>query len=335
MQLYSGGAEAVESALRLAKCHTGKYEFVSFWGGFHGKTMGVLSLMGSDFKDKLGPMVPGTHIVPVRRLLPLPAEARVPDLRPGLRRARAQADQDEHRRRRSPRSSSSRCRASAGNIIPPKEFLPAVSELADELGALLIADEMITGFGRTGKYWGVEHSGVKPDIVTIGKQFGGGFPRHGPHLHGRDRAGQALVAIRRARPRATAATRSSRPPARPPSGSSTKKTSSRTPAKWASISSKKLLPFVDAYPFIGEVRGAGLFLAIEMVKDKKTKEPLAKAHVHRVFMEFCKRGLLTMAYDASFRIQPAMTIDEATIDEAVAIMQEVFDDVKANWRWAD
>ena len=64
VQLYSSGAEAVESALRLAKCHTGKYEFVSFWGGFHGKTMGVLSLMGSDFKEKLGPMVPGSHIAP-------------------------------------------------------------------------------------------------------------------------------------------------------------------------------------------------------------------------------------------------------------------------------
>jgi 4-aminobutyrate aminotransferase-like enzyme len=64
LQMYSGGAEAVESALRLAKSHTGKYEFVSCWGGFHGKTMGALSLMGSTFKDKQGPMVPGSHQVP-------------------------------------------------------------------------------------------------------------------------------------------------------------------------------------------------------------------------------------------------------------------------------
>src|SRR5512142_941527 len=64
VQLYSGGAEAVESALRLAKSYTGKHEFVSFSGGFHGKTMGVLSLMGSDFKKGFGPMVPGSHIAP-------------------------------------------------------------------------------------------------------------------------------------------------------------------------------------------------------------------------------------------------------------------------------
>ena len=63
-QLYSSGAEAVESALRLAKCHTGKYEFVSFWGGFHGKTMGSLSLMGQDFRKGMGPMVPGATVVP-------------------------------------------------------------------------------------------------------------------------------------------------------------------------------------------------------------------------------------------------------------------------------
>ncbi len=64
LQMYSGGAEAVESALRLAKSYTGKYEFVSFWGGFHGKTMGALALMGSGFKEGLGPHVPGSHQVP-------------------------------------------------------------------------------------------------------------------------------------------------------------------------------------------------------------------------------------------------------------------------------
>src|SRR5262249_57596958 len=64
----------------------------------------------------------------------------------------------------------------AGNIVPPKEFLPAMKSIAEEVDALFIADEMITGLGRTGTWWGVEHSGVVPDIVTIGKAFGGGFP---------------------------------------------------------------------------------------------------------------------------------------------------------------
>src|SRR6185312_15127791 len=67
----------------------------------------------------------------------------------------------------------------AGNVVPPDDFLPAVRSVAQEIGALFIADEMITGFGRTGRYWGIDHSGVRPDIVTIGKAFGGGFPLSG------------------------------------------------------------------------------------------------------------------------------------------------------------
>ncbi len=82
---------------------------------------------------------------------------------------------------------------------------------------------------------------------------------------------------------------------------------------------------VERYPFFGFVGGEGLFLRVELVKDKKTKEPLPKAVTFRIFDECVKRGLLTMAYDAHFRIQPAMTIDTATVDEAVGILTEVFD----------
>src|SRR5205085_6235183 len=77
-QLYSSGSEAVESALRLAKSHTGKWEFVSFWGGFHGKTLGALSLMGSSFKQQLGPFAPGSHIVPYADCYRCPVGLRYP-----------------------------------------------------------------------------------------------------------------------------------------------------------------------------------------------------------------------------------------------------------------
>src|SRR5882762_7522201 len=78
LQMYSGGAEAVESALRLAKSYTGKYEFVSCWGGFHGKTMGALSLMGSTFKSGLGPMVSGAHIAPYANCYRCPLNLKYP-----------------------------------------------------------------------------------------------------------------------------------------------------------------------------------------------------------------------------------------------------------------
>jgi 4-aminobutyrate aminotransferase/(S)-3-amino-2-methylpropionate transaminase len=331
-QLYSSGAEAVESALRLAKNATGRNEFVSFWGGFHGKTMGALSLMGSDFKDTFGPFVPGSHSAPYPHPYRLPAGMTADTY--------AIACVEELRARLKRDGSASNIAAiivepmqgTAGNIIPSDLFLPAVRALATEIGALLIVDEMITGFGRTGKYWGMSHTGVEADIVTLGKQFGGGFPIS---------AILSTDAITSAKPWSN------------PSGSSSSYGGNPLGAAAANESLKiieeeglvensrvvgaymlkKLQPLVEKYSFVGEARGRGLFLAFELVKDKKTKEPMAKAATNRVFSECLKRGLLTMAYAPSFRIQPSMTIDESTVDHVVAILDESFDAIEKEQVW--
>jgi 4-aminobutyrate aminotransferase/(S)-3-amino-2-methylpropionate transaminase len=330
-QLYSSGAEAVESALRLAKCATGKFEFVSFWGGFHGKTMGVLSLMGSDFKEKLGPMVPGATIAPYAYCYRCPLGLQYPSC--GLACAEMTRKQVKLNTTGSVAAFIVEpMQGAAGNIIPPPEFLPALQSISKEINALFIADEMITGFGRTGKYWGVEHSGVKPDMVTIGKQFGGGMPISG--VISTDEISQAK-------------------PWSNPSGSSSSYGGNALASAAAFTALeiideedlveksriqgayflKKLIPFLDRYPFVGDVRGSGLFLAIELVRDRVTKEPLSKNVTYRIFHECLNRGLLTMSYDARFRLQPAMTIDEATIDEAVDILTEVFDDMLDEGYW--
>jgi 4-aminobutyrate aminotransferase-like enzyme len=330
-QLYSSGAEAVESALRLAKCFTGKYEFVSFWGGFHGKTMGVLSLMGSDFKEKLGPMVPGSHIAPYPYCYRCPLKLKYPSC--------GMACIEMTRKQVKMNTAGSVAafivepmQGSFGNIIPPKEFLPALKSIAKEVDALLIADEMITGFGRTGKFWGVNHSGIEPDIVTIGKQFGGGVPISG--LIAREDVCQA------------------KPWANPSGSSSSYGGNPLVSAAGATALQiieeedlvgnsmrmgeyflSKLTPMLDRYPFVGDVRGAGLFLAIELVQDKETKEPLPKSVTHQIFYDCLQRGLLTMSYEAKFRLQPAMTIDKETIDETVDILTEVFDKMKETGSW--
>jgi 4-aminobutyrate aminotransferase-like enzyme len=331
LQLYSGGAEAVESALRLAKCHTGKYEFVSYWGGFHGKTMGVLSLMGSTFKDKLGPMVPGAHQIPYADCYRCPVGLSYPSC--GIACA-------EIGRKQVKTAGAGAVAAvvvepmqgTAGNVIPPKEFLPAVRGLADELGALLIVDEMITGLGRTGKRWGTDHTGVRPDVVTIGKAFGGGFPLSG--LLTTDEIAEAK-------------------PWGIPSGSSSSyggnplgaaagaaalriidEENLTENARVVGAALKRALEgFVDRYPFVGLVDGVGLLLRMELVKDKKTKEPLPRKVTARIFGELVKRGLLTMAYAPSFRIQPALTIDEATAQNGVEILRETFDFVAREKLW--
>ena len=300
LQLYSGGAEAVESALRLAKSHTGKYEFVSFWGGFHGKTMGALSLMGSTFKDKLGPMVPGSHQVPYADCYRCPLKLEYPSC--GVACA-------DLARRYAKVATAGEIAAfviepmqgTAGNVIPPPEFLPAIKTIAEEVNALFIADEMITGLGRTGRRWGVEHSGVRPDIVTVGKGVRGWFSVVGRPDHRRDLAGETLersvrIIVELRRQSAGGGGRGGgaedhrgRAPDRQRAGGG------RGDAGGAS-------GFVDRYPFVGFVQGAGLFLRVELVKDKKTKEPMARAATERIFHECVRRGLLTMAYAPSFRL---------------------------------
>src|SRR5204862_3832084 len=127
-QLYSSGAEAVESALRLAKAHTGKFEFVSFSGGFHGKTMGALSLMGSDFKQGYGPMLPGSHIVPYGDCYRCPLKLNYPSC--GL--ACVEAGRAQVKQNRAGGVAAflvEPMQGTAGNVIPPPEFLPAVKEM--------------------------------------------------------------------------------------------------------------------------------------------------------------------------------------------------------------
>ncbi|MEO7962839.1 MAG: aminotransferase class III-fold pyridoxal phosphate-dependent enzyme, partial [Gemmatimonadaceae bacterium] len=331
-QLYSGGAEAVESALRLAKSHTGKYEFVSFWGGFHGKTMGALSLMGSTFKHKLGPMVPGSHTVPYADCYRCPLSLEHPSC--GI----ACADVARKHVKLSTAGSVAAfviepMQGTAGNIIPPNEFLGAIQSIAKEVDALLIADEMITGFGRTGALWGIDHSGIDPDIVTIGKAFGGGFPLSGV---------LTTDAIAKASPWSNE------------SGSSSSYGGNALGAAAGAASLRiieeerlvensravgayllhELREFVERFPFVGLVTGAGMFLRMELVTDKASREPLPRRITHRLFDALVQKGLMTMAYSPHFRLQPSLTLDEATAGNGVEILRDVFDTMQRE-RWIE
>jgi 4-aminobutyrate aminotransferase-like enzyme len=330
-QLYSSGAEAVESALRLAKSHTGKWEFVSFWGGFHGKTLGALSLMGSTFKHQLGPLAPGSHLVPYADCYRCPLGLAYPSC--GIACA-------EVARKQVKMQSTGAVAAvvvepmqgTAGNVIPPDEFLRAVRSLADELGALLIVDEMITGFGRTGRYWGLDHAGVRPDIVTVGKAFGGGFPLSGV---------LTTDAIARATPWSVPSGSSSSYGGNPlaaAAGAAALRVLDEAKlvenaAEVGAAMLRELMPFVDDYPFVGEVRGRGLLLAIELVRDKRTREPLSSDVTRRIFEACVARGLLVMSYAPRVRLQPALTIDAATASNALAVLREVFDLAKRERWW--
>src|SRR6267142_1987489 len=171
---FSTGAEAVENAVKIARAHTGRPGVISFHGGFHGRTLLALSLTGSvvPYKQNFGPYA--TEIYQV----PFPYEYR------GWSTEKALASLDELFE-----SSVSPQRVAAiiiepvlgeGGFVPaPAEFLRELRALTEQHGILLIADEIQSGFGRTGKFFAIEHSGVTPDLMTVAKSLAAGFPLSG------------------------------------------------------------------------------------------------------------------------------------------------------------
>jgi 4-aminobutyrate aminotransferase-like enzyme len=323
VQLYSSGAEAVESAVRLAKAHTGRHEIVSFWGGFHGKTLGAMALMGSSSKRGYGPLPSGVHHVPYADCYRCPFGKSYPSC--DLFCASFVKTSIEHATAGGVAAFVVEpMQGTSGNVVPPDTFVPRVAEIARAMGALVVVDEMITGFGRTGAFWGVEHSGAAPDVVTIGKAFGGGFPLSGV---------LTTAALARTAPWSNPSSASSSYGGNPLAAAAGAASlgvldDERLVENARDVGAhmlERLRAMEEKYPFVGFVDGRGLFLRVELVRDKKTKQPIAGRAARRIFDECVRRGLLTMSYSPSFRIQPALTIDRATADNALAVLEEVFD----------
>lgn len=322
LQLFSGGAEAVEAAFRLAKSVTRKFEFVGFWGGYHGKTAGVIGLLGGDYRNHQGPSAPGMHLSPYANCYRCPWKLTYPSC--GLACA-------EHLRNVIKNETQNEVAAiimepmqgTAGNVIPPGDFVHAVREIADEFGALLIADEILTGFGRTGTMWASEQFGLKPDIITLGKGMGGGFPLSGI---------------------ASSLNRMSATPFGEPSGSSSSYGGNPlaaaaglavieaivdeklvdNAARVGALMLDSLKKLQNKYRFIGDVRGRGLLIGVEMVADRATKEPLEKSITRALFHEALERGLVTMSYSHVIRIYPPLVITEEEALRGIDILDQSF-----------
>jgi 4-aminobutyrate aminotransferase-like enzyme len=325
IQLFSGGAEAVEAALRLAHAATGKAEVLGFWGGFHGKTAGVLPLLGSEFKHHLGPFVPGRYLAPYADCYRCPLKLRYPDC--GI--ACAEFVRDVIRYQTAGEIGAiivEPMQGTAGNIIPPEGFLRAIQAIARDHDALLISDEMISGFGRTGAMWGCDHDGVVPDIMTVGKGMGGGFP-----LAGVISTEKTTAAKPWANPSASSSSYGGNPLAAAAGLASLEIILKQDLVKNAERVGKVMLgrleELKDKYRCVGEVRGRGLMLGIELVRDRTTKEPLTKTVTQALYQECLRRGLVSMTYSPSVRINPPLTIREETALAGLAILDEALEAV--------
>ncbi len=319
-QLYSSGAEAVEAALRLAKSRTGKLEVVGFWGGFHGKTMGVMGLLNDGFKNDYGTMAPGLHLAPYPDSRRCPFGAQQPH--------DCGAHCLEFLREKLKRETTASVAAiilepiqgTNGNVIPPAGFFKGVRDLAREIGAVFISDEMITGFGRTGRMFGCDHEGVVPDIMTIGKGFGGGFPVSGVVTNDETAS---------AKPWSNPSGSSSSYGGNPLASAACDTTLQiilrdklvENAATVGAAMLRRLEELKAKQPLIGSLRGRGLMLGVDLIHPKK-QQSLDKAVCREIFEEGLKRGVLTMSYNPSLRINPPLVITAQQALEGLDLLGE-------------
>ena len=322
--MTNSGTEAVEAAIKLARWHTGRSRFIGFLGGFHGRTMGALAFTASKSVQRAGffPMMAGvTHVPfpdPYRPILA--SNTRSPngndygdvvvDYIENVLFASAVPPDDVAAFLVEP------IQGEGGYIVPPDHFFPRLRQVCDGHGILLIVDEVQSGMGRTGKWWAVEHWGVEPDIVCVAKGIASGMPLG------------AMVA-RRSVMDWPAGAHGNTYGGNPVSCAAALATIHLLESGYIENAARMGEHIMDAldeivprHPSIGHVRGKGLMIGVELVKDRTTKEP-AKALRDRMVRAAFERGLLVMSCGRSaVRIAPPLSIERPLVDEGLAIFEE-------------
>jgi 4-aminobutyrate aminotransferase/(S)-3-amino-2-methylpropionate transaminase len=324
-QFFSGGAEAVEAGIRLARSFTKRTDIVGFTGGFHGKTAGVLPISDIDWKTLIGPLPPGYHVAPYAdptRFGGSPEECREAAIK-NLRRVI-----EEGISGRPAAIVIEPIQGTAGNIVPPPGFLREVAEVAHEYGALLLADEMITGFGRTGKLFGCNHDEVVPDIMTLGKGMASGFPV------------SALVSteeIMSAKPFSLPSASSSSYGGNPLAAAAALITIQTILADKLVENSLKIGRVLrDGFErvakkrrSIANVRGKGLLIGFDLVAEQETKALLPKERCIEFFKRCLAEGLIMMSYTPRVRVHPPLILSADQANSALAIIDGVLEQLEA------
>ena len=316
-QLYSGGTETVEAALRLAKSYTGATEFISFWNGFHGKTIGSLGLDGTGFRKGLGPLAPGFHRVPY----PNP-----------YRPVFAGPFSSDQYVQFIDRSIDNCCtdklaaiiaepiQGAGGTVVPPQDFFAKLHALCRRRGCLLIIDEILTGFGRTGKWFAIEHFGVEPDIMLMGKGMGAGFP-----IGALISSDEIIQSEPFAKPSGGSTSFGGNPMACAAALANIEVLGTEGYIENAAQVGARMLARLDeikdSHPLIGDVRGKGLLITVELVKNRETKE-LANEEGKQVFLKMLNKGVLTITPKANLRLAPPLCISAELALKGLDILEE-------------
>jgi taurine--2-oxoglutarate transaminase len=325
----NGGAEANENAIKLARWYTGRHKIVARYRSYHGATAGAISLTGDPRRWYAEPGLPGivrmldpyTYRCPAGHPDPCPVCTGAPHL-------------EEILQYENPESVAAvmleTIVGTNGVIVPPEGYLQSIREVCDRHGILLIFDEVMAGFGRTGTWFACEHWDVVPDILNVAKGINSGYvplgamvvsERIGEWLQDRYFAGGLTYS---GHPLACAAAVASVEAFR-------EEGILENATAMGDAFRDELTGLADRHPSIGDVRGVGCFWGLELVRDRNTREPLvpfnatgeAAAPIVRLAKAALERGLYLMTHWNVIMIVPPLTITREELDEGVAILDEV------------
>lgn len=318
--MTNSGTESVEAAIKLARYHTGRMNFIGFTGAFHGRTMGAVTFTASKphYHKGFYPLMNGVLYAPY----PNPYRP-ILERKPGedYGQTVVRYIEEEILGHVLPAEETAgilveSIQGEGGYIVPPEGFFPALRELCDRYGILLIVDEVQAGMGRTGKWWGIEHFGIEPDIITAAKGIASGLPLGAciarksvmtweAGAHGNTYGGNPLACA------------------------AALKTIELIRRQYLQNAADVGQYMLDAFhelmarhPSIGDVRGKGLMIGVEFVKDRLSKEP-AEALRERIVELAFQRGLLLLGCSKStIRIAPPLSLTRQEADDGLAIFEE-------------
>jgi 4-aminobutyrate aminotransferase len=324
--LGNSGAEAVEAALKLARSHMRCSHILAFFGAFHGRTMGAISLTASKplYHRDFGPLLPGVTHVPYAYCYRCAYNLTYPscnlacvDYIEEMLFARSTPPEEVAAIFVEP------IQGEGGYIVPPDGWLAKLRILCDKYDILLVADEVQSGIGRTGKMFAVEHWGVEPDIICLAKALGSGMPisamiahdevmSWSPGAHGSTYGGNPVCC---AAAQATLDVIE-------------EEGLMENAARLGEILMGKLRDLAAESRLIGDVRGRGLMIGVELVKDKETKTK-AKKETEEVTLACFKRGLMVLPCGTnSIRFAPPLIITEQEVDTAFEIFADALIEVE-------
>jgi 4-aminobutyrate aminotransferase len=320
-RVYFGnsGTEAVEAALKAARYHSGKDKFLGFFGGFHGRTMGALSLTGSKTAQRkgFGPLVPGAHHIPYAycyrcaygkhpdtcnvECLKVIEQQLVKTILPAEELAAIVLEPIQ---------------GEGGYVVPPQKFFDELQALAKRLGTILIVDEVQSGMGRTGKLWASDHFALTPDILTVAKGIASGLPLS---------ATIARVDYMQWKPGSHASTFGGNPVACSAALATIELLEEELIENARRIGDhifSRLRAWPGRFPVVGDVRGRGLMIGIEFVKNQQTREPFPELRNRLELMAFDRGVLVLEAGASSLRLSPPLILTKDQADFAIDTLEE-------------